>query len=108
MAYVITEPCIGVKDKECVAVCPCDCIREGSMEKEGRVYDMLFIDPDDCIDCGICESQCPVSAIFADTDVPAEWELYISINAEFYDPSGAASPERSESVSDRRLNPGIR
>src|SRR5438874_1330488 len=53
MAYVITEPCVGVKDKGCVTVCPCDCIREGVIDREGEVYDMLFIDPDDCIDCGL-------------------------------------------------------
>jgi ferredoxin len=84
MPYVITEPCIGVKDKGCVAVCPCDCIREGTIEKEDRVYDMLFIDPDDCIDCGLCETACPVAAIYADTDVPSGWEHFIPLNAEFF------------------------
>jgi NAD-dependent dihydropyrimidine dehydrogenase PreA subunit len=79
MAYVITEPCIGVKDKACVAVCPVDCIHEGS-----EPYDMLYINPDECIDCGLCEPECPVTAIFADTDVPKDQEKFIQINADFF------------------------
>lgn len=74
MPYVITEPCIGVKDKSCVTVCPVDCIYEGE--------DMLYINPDECIDCGLCEPECPVTAIFVDTDVPAEWTDYIKKNEE--------------------------
>ena len=84
MAYVITAPCIGVKDKGCVGICPCDCIREGKMEKDGAAYDMLFIHPDECIDCGLCESECPVGAIFHDTDVPKQWQHFIPLNAEFF------------------------
>jgi ferredoxin len=61
MPYVICEPCIGVKDKSCVAVCPVDCIYEGE--------DQLYIHPDECIDCGLCEPECPVNAIYADTEV---------------------------------------
>ena len=84
MAYVITEPCAGVKDKACVAVCPMDCIHEGRLEKDNVVYDQLFIDAGHCIDCGLCEPECPVGAIFADTDVPAKYAKYIKINAEFF------------------------
>lgn len=73
MPYVITEPCIGVKDKSCVTVCPVDCIYEDE--------EMLYINPDECIDCGLCEPECPVTAIFVDTDVPAQWKEYIEINA---------------------------
>ena len=62
MAYVIAEPCINVKDKACVEVCPVDCIYEGK--------DMLYIHPDECIDCGACEPVCPVKAIFAEDEVP--------------------------------------
>ena len=58
MAYVITEPCIGVKDRACVDVCPVDCIYEGP--------EMLFIHPDECIDCGACVPACPVEAIRVD------------------------------------------
>lgn len=56
MPYVITEACINTKDKSCVDVCPVDCIYEGP--------DMLYIHPDECIDCGACEPECPVTAIF--------------------------------------------
>lgn len=79
MAYIITEPCIGVKDKACVAVCPVDCIHEGT-----EPYDMLYIDPDECIDCGLCEPECPVTAIFADSDVPKDQMKFIQINADFF------------------------
>ncbi|MEX2598614.1 MAG: ferredoxin family protein, partial [Dehalococcoidia bacterium] len=57
MAYVITEPCIDVKDASCVDVCPVDCIYEGDKQ--------YFIHPDECIDCAACEPTCPVAAIFA-------------------------------------------
>lgn len=84
MPYVICEPCINVKDKACVAVCPVDCIHEGILEDEGTSYDMLFINPDECIDCGLCEPECPVNAIFADTAVPSQWEKFIQLNAKFF------------------------
>lgn len=84
MAYVITEPCIGVKDRACVAVCPCDCIQEGVLEADGQTYDMLFIDPEHCIDCGLCEPECPVSAIYLDLDVPPASAKFIQVNADFY------------------------
>jgi ferredoxin len=84
MTYVITEPCIGVKDKSCVSVCPSDCIHEGIVEQDGITFDMLFIDPVACIDCGLCEPECPVSAIFADSDVPKPWQHFVEINANFY------------------------
>jgi len=74
LPYVITEPCIGVKDKSCVLVCPVDCIYEGD--------DQYFINPDECIDCGLCEPECPVTAIFVDTDVPSEWSDYVEKNAD--------------------------
>ena len=66
MAYIIAEPCINVKDKACVEVCPVDCIYEGET--------MLYIHPDECIDCGACEPVCPVKAIFAEDETPAELE----------------------------------
>ena len=73
MPYVVTEPCIGVKDKSCLTVCPVDCIYEGD--------DMVFIHPDECIDCGLWEQECPVAAIFVDTDVPDNWRDFIDKNA---------------------------
>src|SRR5690606_32466250 len=72
MPYIITEPCIGTKDASCVEVCPVDCIYEGE--------DQYYIHPDECIDCGACEPECPVTAIFPDTDVPPEWTNYIEKN----------------------------
>lgn len=85
MAYVITEPCIGVKDKSCVAVCPVDCIHEGIVETNGTVYDQLFIDPAPCIDCGLCEPECPVDAIFLLDEVPAPWKHFIALNAQRFE-----------------------
>jgi ferredoxin len=76
MPYVITEACIGVKDKSCVDVCPVDCIYEGEQ--------MLFIHPDECIDCGACEPECPVTAIFPEEDVPGNLKQYIEKNREVF------------------------
>ena len=76
MTYVIVEPCIGVKDQACVDVCPVDCIYEGE--------DMLYIHPDECIDCGACMPVCPVEAIFPDGEVPAQWASYTAKNADFF------------------------
>ncbi len=76
MTYTICETCIDVKDRACVDECPVDCIYEG-----GR---MLYIQPDECVDCAACEPVCPVTAIFAEDDVPAEWREFTPINAEFF------------------------
>lgn len=76
MAYVVTEPCIGVKDHACVDVCPVECFYEGE--------DQLFIHPDECIDCGACEPECPVTAIFEASAVPERWKDYIQKNAEAF------------------------
>ena len=75
MAYIITEPCIGTKDKSCVDVCPVDCIH-GKDEDE-----MLYIDPEVCIDCGVCEPECPIEAIKADTETGLE--QWLTLNAEY-------------------------
>jgi ferredoxin len=85
VTYVITEACIGTKDRSCVDVCPVDCIHD-----EGDVDQMLYIDPDECIDCGACEPACPVSAIFAEDDVPDNLKPYIEINALWYKDKEAA------------------
>lgn len=74
MAFVVTKPCFGCKDTACVSVCPCECFHEGEQ--------MLYIDPLQCIDCGACESECPVQAIFFEEQVPAEWRDFIALNAE--------------------------
>jgi ferredoxin len=84
MTYVITEPCIGTKDTACVVVCPVDCIHPAKNEGDFDKVDQLFIDPETCIDCGACVSECPVSAIFPKDEVPAEFESYIEKNAEYF------------------------
>ena len=83
MAYIITEPCIGTCDTACVEVCPVDCIHpaEGYEAAEGK---QLYIDPDECIDCAACIPECPVDAIFEESEVPAEWQNYIQINADYF------------------------
>ena len=85
MAYVITDPCIDTIDKSCVEVCPVDCIHF-----EEGVDRMEYISPDECIDCGACEPACPVTAIFAEDDVPAERSAFIEINALWYNDPDAA------------------
>jgi NAD-dependent dihydropyrimidine dehydrogenase PreA subunit len=85
--YVITEPCIGTKDTACVQVCPVDCIHPtnaGAEEAEYAAAEMLYINPDECIDCGACQPACPVEAIYRDEDVPEAWQKYIAINANHY------------------------
>ena len=109
MAYVVCEPCIGTKDRSCCEVCPVDCfydIRKKDLNKthniepkplpaaamgdsgsdngddEGKDFGMLMIHADECINCGACETECPVEAIFEDTGVPEKWKGYVQINAE--------------------------
>jgi NAD-dependent dihydropyrimidine dehydrogenase PreA subunit len=87
MTYVIGEACIDVKDKACIDVCPVDCIYEGKKQ--------LFIHPDECIDCGACEPECPVTAIFPEEDVPSTQQQFIQINRDvFKSPSPPAKPTR--------------
>jgi ferredoxin len=74
MAYVVTAPCFGCKYTDCVVVCPTDCFREGD--------EMLYINPDDCIDCNQCVPECPVEAIFPEWEVPEKWHDFIQLNAE--------------------------
>jgi NAD-dependent dihydropyrimidine dehydrogenase PreA subunit len=78
MPYVITDACIDIKDKACLEACPVDCIYEG-----GRT---LYIHPDECIDCGLCETICPVAAIHADDRLPAELTPWLAVNAEYFGP----------------------
>ena len=85
MTYVITTPCIDTTDQSCVDVCPVDCIHF----EEGKDR-MLYIDPDECIDCGACEPACPVSAIFAEDDVPADQAFYTSVDALWFSDKDAA------------------
>ena len=74
MTYVVIDNCIACKYTDCVEVCPVDCFYEGE--------NMLVINPSECIDCGVCEPECPAEAIFAEDDVPAGQEAFIALNAE--------------------------
>jgi NAD-dependent dihydropyrimidine dehydrogenase PreA subunit len=84
LTYVIADPCIGTKDHSCVAVCPVDCIHPRPDEPGFDQAAQLYIDPTECIDCGACEPECPVEAIFRSEDLPEQWEQYRQINAEHY------------------------
>ena len=88
MAYVITKPCIGVKDTACVTACPVDCIHPTKSEADFEKEEMLYIDPGTCIDCNMCLDECPVKAIFRDEDVPAEFAEFIERNAAYYRKTG--------------------
>ena len=76
MTYIIAEPCIGVKDRGCVDVCPVECIYEGE--------DQLYIKPEECIDCAACEPECPVTAIFEESAVPEQWKAFIQKNYDYF------------------------
>jgi len=84
MAFVIAEPCIGVKDTTCVDACPVDCIHPRKNENGFAAEAQLYIDPVECIDCGACVPVCPVSAIFPVADLPKKWKHYAEINAKYY------------------------
>ena len=84
MAYVIAEPCIGTKDNSCVEVCPVDCIHPTPDEPDYDKVEMLYIDPEECIDCDACVEACPVDACFAEDQLPDEWQKFAQVNAEYY------------------------
>ena len=74
MTYVVIEGCINCKYTDCVEVCPVDCFHEGP--------NFLVIDPEECIDCSLCEPECPIDAIVAEDDLPPEQEAYLALNEE--------------------------
>jgi ferredoxin len=76
MTYVVTENCIKCKHTDCVVVCPVDCFYEGP--------NFLAINPDECIDCAVCVPECPIDAIYADTDLPEDQKVFKEINAELF------------------------
>ena len=74
MTFVVTENCIKCKYQDCVEVCPVDCFYEGP--------NFLVINPDECIDCALCEPECPANAIFSEDELPEGQEVFIELNAE--------------------------
>ncbi|MGD8451324.1 MAG: ferredoxin family protein [Phycisphaerae bacterium] len=84
MSHYIAEPCRGVKDASCVEVCPVDCIHPRPDEPDFDAAEQLFINPDICIDCGLCVDECPVKAIFAEDELPEKWRRFMEINADHF------------------------
>lgn len=80
MTYIIALPCVDYKDRACVAECPVDCIYEGERT--------LYINPDECVDCGACEPVCPVEAIYYEDDVPEDQAEFYKVNVEFFEGRG--------------------
>jgi ferredoxin len=90
MTYIVTETCVDLKDKSCIEVCPVDCIHEAAEDR------MVFIDPDECIDCGACVDPCPVDAIYAEEDVPAAQVLFVDINKVYFKDKALARSQVAE------------
>ncbi|MBB4663125.1 4Fe-4S dicluster domain-containing protein [Conexibacter arvalis] len=84
MTYVIAEPCIGEKDASCTEVCPVDCIHPTQDEPGYAEARMLYIDPEECIDCDACVEACPVDAIFPEDLLPEQWSDFARLNADYY------------------------
>jgi NAD-dependent dihydropyrimidine dehydrogenase PreA subunit len=84
VTYIISETCVDVKDRSCAEVCPVDCIHATDDDR------MLYIDPDECIDCGACVDPCPVDAIYAAEDLPVEQQVYAEINSLYFKDRAAA------------------
>jgi NAD-dependent dihydropyrimidine dehydrogenase PreA subunit len=94
LTYVIVQACVDVKHKDCVDVCPVDCIHLESDELDR----MLYINPDECIDCGACEPACPVTAIYPEDSVPPEQKAYVEVNRLWYADKAAARAKVDELV----------
>src|SRR5690606_14872883 len=98
MPFVITDPCIGTKDTACVDVCPVDCIHPRKDEPEFETATMLYIHPDECIDCGACVPACPVAAIYDSVEsTPASQKTLVEANA-VYRAGEAEAVEKAESL----------
>jgi ferredoxin len=91
MTHVVAEPCFNCKYTDCVVVCPVECFYEGQS--------MLYIHPDECIDCEACVPECPVEAIFHEDNLPAEWAEYKPLNAELATQCPVIT-EKKESMAD--------
>ncbi len=93
MTHVVSDSCILCKYTDCVDVCPVDCFREGP--------NMLVIDPDECIDCAVCIPECPVNAIYAEEDLPADQLHFIKINVDLtHAPGWKSITKRKDALPD--------
>ena len=98
MPFIITDPCIGTKDTACVDVCPVDCIHPRKDETEFETAAMLYIHPDECIDCGACVPACPVAAIYDSVEAtPATQKTLVDAN-KIYRAGDAAAVAQAESI----------
>jgi NAD-dependent dihydropyrimidine dehydrogenase PreA subunit len=93
VTYVIADPCVDLLDKSCVDVCPVDCIYYD--EGEDR---MLYIEPNECIDCGACEPVCPVEAIFEESALPEKWKEFYDINTKWFEDKDAVRARIDEMI----------
>jgi NAD-dependent dihydropyrimidine dehydrogenase PreA subunit len=101
MTYVVSDPCIGTTDQSCIEVCPVNCIYTIGEDPDKPDLNplMVVIDPEECIDCGACEPECPVEAIHLEDNVPGKWEPFIALNAMHNgrgDGDGPAEERRTE------------
>jgi ferredoxin len=115
MTYVVTKPCLGTKDRSCVEVCPVDCFFDVRRKKLNRQYSvdvdgddgspavgMLMIHPDQCINCGACETECPVEAIYEDASVPANFAEFTKLAEDLF--SELSDKELAEINCTEKLN----
>ena len=98
MTYIITETCVNVKDGACIDVCPVDCIYTTPDTNQ------MFIAPDECIDCAACEPVCPVAAIFAEDQTPANQKQYIPLNYDFFKGKDMNELKELTHASPRKVN----
>jgi ferredoxin len=84
VTYVIAEPCVDRMDQSCVSVCPVDCIRADAADRK------LYIDPNECIECGSCVTECAQNAIYPADELPAEWAGFEAVDATWFDDPGQA------------------
>lgn len=98
MTYIVAEPCVGVKDGACIDVCPVDCIY--TREED----DMMYINPDECIDCAACEPVCPVTAIFVEDEVPDKWSKFTPMNYDYFNDKDLDELADATATAPRQIN----
>ncbi|MBI4337133.1 MAG: ferredoxin family protein [Chloroflexi bacterium] len=96
--YIISEPCVGVKDGACIDVCPVDCIYTTADDSQ------MFINPDECIDCAACEPVCPVTAIFREEEVPDKWTSYVPVNYNYFKGKDLSQLKQATQEAPRKVN----